>query len=73
MQLITSNIFLGHHNRDLEQYADLFFANNINGKRLLLLDQVSLQAMDIASFGHRIDLHVSNFMDLICYKTRMSC
>ena len=51
----------GHHNRDLVQYADLFMANNINGKRLLLLDQAFLQAMGITSVGHRIDLYVSAY------------
>ena len=49
----------GHHNRDLVQYAELFLANNINGKRLLLLDQSSLHTMGVTSFGHRIDLYVS--------------
>ena len=55
-------IYPGHHNRDLLQYADVFMANNINGKRLLLLNQASLQDMGIASLGHRIDLHVSVFV-----------
>ena len=55
-------IYPGHHNCDLVQYADVFMTNNINGKRLLLLNQASLQAMGIASLGHRIDLHVSVFV-----------
>ena len=50
----------GHFSVDqLEQYAMLFYQNNITGKRLLMLSQDDLKAMGISSLGHRIDLHVS--------------
>ncbi|XP_050419090.1 mitogen-activated protein kinase kinase kinase 20 [Patella vulgata] len=42
---------------DLAQYADLFLANNITGRRLLRLQQSDLKDMGITSIGHYIDLH----------------
>ncbi|XP_064647541.1 mitogen-activated protein kinase kinase kinase 20-like [Lineus longissimus] len=48
---------LGNEAYDLAQYGELLQANNINGKRLLLLTQGDLKQMGITSFGHRLDLH----------------
>ncbi|KAK3580590.1 hypothetical protein CHS0354_002689 [Potamilus streckersoni] len=44
------------HTTDLTQYADLFLANHINGKRLLMLKQDDLKKMGISSVGHTLDL-----------------
>ncbi|ESO97139.1 hypothetical protein LOTGIDRAFT_174573, partial [Lottia gigantea] len=45
------------HTCDLAQYADLFLANNITGRRLLKLQQTDLCDMGITSVGHYVDLH----------------
>ncbi|KAJ8313666.1 hypothetical protein KUTeg_008227 [Tegillarca granosa] len=44
------------HTNDLAQYADIFYQNNITGKRLLLLTPEDLKAMGISSVGHIRDI-----------------
>ncbi|KAL3831637.1 hypothetical protein ACJMK2_023365 [Sinanodonta woodiana] len=54
------------HTTDLAQYADLFLANHINGKRLLMLKQDDLKKMGISSVGHTLDLQPPFIMEKWC-------
>ncbi|GIY88376.1 mitogen-activated protein kinase kinase kinase 20 [Caerostris darwini] len=44
------------NSNDLDQYADLFREQQINGKRLLLMTSEDLKDMGVATVGHRIHL-----------------
>ena len=46
---------------DLCQYSELFRSHNINGKRLLMMDEDALRKIGITSVGHIIELDVSFF------------
>ena len=50
--------YAGAHNQDLEQYAECFIANDINGARLLRLTPEGLRDMGITSVGHGMDFMV---------------
>ncbi|GFW17754.1 mitogen-activated protein kinase kinase kinase 20 [Trichonephila clavipes] len=44
------------NSNDLDQYADLFLEQQINGKRLLLMTSEDLKDMGVLTVGHRIHL-----------------
>eukprot|EP00118_Oscarella_pearsei_P007681 m.38241 g.38241 ORF g.38241 m.38241 type:complete len:754 (+) comp32549_c0_seq1:75-2336(+) len=56
VRALIQSLGVSGYGRDLAMYAPVFFDNNINGKRILMLTDSDLKAMGILSVGHRVEL-----------------
>lgn len=50
--------FFTADSKDLDQYADLFLEQQINGRRLILMTSEDLKDIGVSTVGHRIHLMV---------------